>query len=65
MAQQVLRNFIDAQTRKISIDSIQKAVAEQFGMRVPEIKPRTIRERSWFAADRYVPGQTVDRMFVA
>src|SRR3954468_13930962 len=40
MAQQVLRNFIDAQTRKISIDSIQKAVAEQFGMRVPEIKAK-------------------------
>src|SRR6184192_136434 len=40
MAQQVLRNFIDAQTRKISIDSIQKAEAEQFGMRVPEIKAK-------------------------
>jgi chromosomal replication initiator protein len=39
-AQQVLRNFIDSQTRKISIDSIQKAVAEQFGMRVAEIKAK-------------------------
>ena len=40
MAQQVLRNFIDAQTRKISIDSIQRAVCEQFGMRVPELKAK-------------------------
>jgi len=40
MAQQVLRNFIDQQSRKVTIDSIQKAVAEQFGMRVPEIKAK-------------------------
>ena len=40
MAQQVLRNFIDSQTRKVTIESIQKAVAEQFAMRVPEIKAK-------------------------
>jgi chromosomal replication initiator protein len=40
MTQQVLRNFIDAQARKISIESIQKAVAEQFGMRVAELKAK-------------------------
>jgi chromosomal replication initiator protein len=39
-AQQVLKNFIDAQTRKVTIESIQKAVAEQFGLRVPELKAR-------------------------
>ncbi|MBI2682437.1 MAG: chromosomal replication initiator protein DnaA [Acidobacteriales bacterium] len=39
-ATQVLRNFIDAQVRKISIESIQKAVAEQFGMKVGEIKAK-------------------------
>jgi len=39
-AQQVLKNFIDAQSRKITIDAIQKAVAEQFGLRVPEIKQK-------------------------
>src|SRR5881227_4426736 len=39
-AQQVLKNFIDSQARKISIDSIQKAVAEQFGLRMPEIKAK-------------------------
>src|SRR5882762_1151083 len=36
-AQQVLRNFIEQQVRKISIESIQKAVSEQFGMRTAEI----------------------------
>src|SRR4051794_268300 len=40
MAQQVLRNFIDQQVRKISIESIQKAVSEQFGMRTAEIKAK-------------------------
>jgi len=39
-AQQVLKNFIDAQQRKVSIDQIQKAVAEQFGLRVAEIKAK-------------------------
>jgi chromosomal replication initiator protein len=39
-AQQVLKNFIDAQTRKVTIESIQKAVAEQFGLRLPEIKAK-------------------------
>jgi chromosomal replication initiator protein len=39
-AQQVLKNFIEQQTRKITIDSIQKAVSEQFGLRVAEIKQK-------------------------
>ena len=39
-AQQVLKNFIDAQQRKVNIDQIQKAVAEQFGLRVAEIKAK-------------------------
>jgi chromosomal replication initiator protein len=38
--QQVLKNFIEAQTRKITIEAIQKSVAEQFGLRVPEIKAK-------------------------
>ena len=37
-AQQVLKNFIDSQARKVTIESIQKAVAEQFGLRLVEIK---------------------------
>ncbi|HKW76101.1 MAG TPA: chromosomal replication initiator protein DnaA [Terriglobales bacterium] len=40
-AQQVLKNFIDSQARKITIDAIQKAVAEQFGLRAAEIKAKT------------------------
>ena len=39
-AQQVLKNFIDSQTRKVSIEAIQKSVAEQFGLRVQEIKAK-------------------------
>jgi chromosomal replication initiator protein len=38
--QQVLKNFIDAQTRKVTIEAIQKSVAEQFGLRVGEIKQK-------------------------
>jgi chromosomal replication initiator protein len=38
--QQVLKNFIDSQQRKVTIDSIQKAVAEQFGLRLAEIKAK-------------------------
>jgi len=38
--QQVLKNFIEAQSRKVTIESIQKAVAEQFGLRLPEIKAK-------------------------
>ncbi|HWX55587.1 MAG TPA: chromosomal replication initiator protein DnaA [Verrucomicrobiae bacterium] len=40
-AQQVLKNFIDSQARKITIDAIQRAVAEQFGLRVSEIKAKS------------------------
>ena len=40
MAQQVLRNFLESQSRKITIESIQKSVAEQFGMRISELKAK-------------------------
>src|SRR5579864_3988053 len=39
-AQQVLKNFIDSQARKVTIESIQKSVAEQFGLRLVEIKAK-------------------------
>ncbi len=39
-AQQCLKNFIDSQTRKVSIEAIQKLVSEQFGLRVTEIKAK-------------------------
>ncbi len=38
--QNVLKNFIDSQVRKITIESIQKIVAEQFGLRLIEIKAK-------------------------
>ncbi|HJX83843.1 MAG TPA: chromosomal replication initiator protein DnaA [Candidatus Angelobacter sp.] len=40
-AQQVLKNFIDSQVPRITIDAIQRAVAEQFGLRVTEIKAKS------------------------
>ncbi|ACO34307.1 MULTISPECIES: chromosomal replication initiator protein DnaA [Acidobacterium] len=38
--QQCLKQFIDTQVRKITIEAIQRAVAEQFGMRVVELKQK-------------------------
>ena len=40
VAQQCLKQFIDTQVRKITIEAIQRAVAEQFGMKVPELKQK-------------------------
>ena len=39
-AQQCLKQFIDMQVRKVSIEAIQRAVAEQFGMRVADLKQK-------------------------
>jgi chromosomal replication initiator protein len=38
--QQCLRQFIDMQVRKVTIEAIQRAVAEQFGMRVTDLKQK-------------------------
>ena len=38
--QQCLRQFIDMQVRKVTIEAIQRAVAEQFGMRVSDLKQK-------------------------
>jgi chromosomal replication initiator protein len=40
VAQQCLKQFIDTQARKVTIDAIQRAVAEHFGMRVSELKQK-------------------------
>ncbi|HEY0263991.1 MAG TPA: chromosomal replication initiator protein DnaA [Granulicella sp.] len=40
VTQQCLKQFIDTQTRKVTIEAIQRAVAEQFGMRVAELKQK-------------------------
>ncbi len=39
-AQQCLKQFIDIQVRKVTIETIQRTVAEQFGMRVAELKQK-------------------------
>jgi chromosomal replication initiator protein len=39
-AQNILKNVIDSQSKKITIDSIQKTVSEQFGLRQGEIKAK-------------------------
>ncbi len=40
VAQQCLKQFIDNQVRKITIEAIQRTVAEHFGMKVPELKQK-------------------------
>jgi chromosomal replication initiator protein len=40
MAQEVLKNLIDSQVRKVTIESIQRAVSDQFGLRQAEIKAK-------------------------
>jgi len=41
MTQQVLRNLVYTQDRKITIDSIQKAVADRFGIRQAQLKEKS------------------------
>jgi chromosomal replication initiator protein len=41
MAQQVLRHLVHAQDRKVTIDSIQKAVAEHFGIKQSQLKEKS------------------------
>src|ERR1700692_4251446 len=38
--QQCLKQFIDMQVRKITIEAIQRSVAEQFGMRIADLKQK-------------------------
>jgi chromosomal replication initiator protein len=40
VAQSCLKQFIDNQVRKITIEAIQRTVAEHFGMKVPELKQK-------------------------
>jgi chromosomal replication initiator protein len=41
MAQQVLKHLVHVQDRKVTIDSIQKAVAERFQIRQAQLKERS------------------------
>lgn len=40
VAQQVLRNILDSQEKRITIEMIQKAVSEQFNMKVSDLKSK-------------------------
>jgi chromosomal replication initiator protein len=41
MAQQVLKNLLHAQDRRVTIDAIQKAVAEKFGIKQAQLKEKS------------------------
>ena len=65
-AQEVLKNIIDSQVRKITIEAIQRAVSDQFGLR-----PGGDQGQEQLALDRlsapdcHVPGQASDRGLAA
>ncbi len=40
MAQQILRNILDSQDKRVTIEMIQKAVSEQFGLKVVDLKSK-------------------------
>ncbi len=40
MAQQVLKNLVDQEDRHISIENIQRAVSQEFGLSVPQLKAK-------------------------
>ncbi len=65
-AQEVLKNLIDSQIRKITIESIQKAVSEQFGLRPDRDQGQEqLAGHRLPPPDRHVPGQAPDRRVAA
>ncbi len=40
MAQQVLKNLVDLQERRVSIENIQRAVCQEFGLTLPQLKAK-------------------------
>jgi len=40
MAQQVLKNLVDLEERRVSIEIIQRAVCHEFGMTLPQLKSK-------------------------
>ncbi len=65
-AQQALKQFIDTQVRKITIEAIQRTVAEHFGMKVTELKQKN-NSRSVVVPRQIAmyPGQADDRSLAA
>lgn len=41
MAQQVLKNLVDIQERRVSIENIQRIVCQEFGLKITELKARS------------------------
>ena len=65
-AQEVLKNLIDSQVRKVTIESIQKAVSEQFGLAAGRDQGQEqLAGHRLPAADCDVPGQASDRRVAA
>ncbi len=61
MAQQVLKHLLHEQDRRITIDSIQKAVAEKFDIKPAQLKEKSNRKEIVRAPPgRDVPGQGAD-----
>jgi chromosomal replication initiator protein len=40
MAQQVLKNLVDLEDRRVSIENIQRAVGREFGLSLPQLKAK-------------------------
>ena len=66
MAQQVLKYLIPGQERRITMDSVLRAVAEQFQLQPAQLKQKTNdAEDRLPAADRDVPDQGADAVVAA
>jgi len=44
MARQVLKHLIEKQERRVSIESVQKAVAERYGLKLSQLKEKSNRK---------------------
>ena len=56
-AQQVLKNIIETQEKKVTIEQIQKRVGEIFGLRAQDLKVRSNSRRLLPAPGGHVPGE--------
>ena len=57
MAQQVLKHMVHVQDRRVTIDSIQKAVAERFQIKQSQLKEKSNTQKGGLPAPGgHVPG---------
>ncbi len=65
-AQQVLKNIIETQDKKVTIEQIQKRVGEHFGLRAQDLKVRSNSKQIAFPAPGGdVPGETAHLCFTS